>query len=147
MAVGEELKRLVSAGSKPSTLVMDEYLYRLTSEVYCWLGILVSLMGWDSTSIVVWVSLFQESYGIGIVYDTVGFFLVSELGLTLWALLYSNPGYPVGLHFILGRPPESEVRHPGLVGPPLRATVAVPPAGFDVIFLPPIPGTWPTYPF
>ena len=62
---------------------------------------------------------FQESYGIGIVYDTVGFFLVSELGIPLGDLLDSDSGYPVGLHFIVGRPPESEVRHPGLVGPPL----------------------------
>ena len=51
------------------------------------------------------VSLLQDSSGIGIVDESVGFLLGSELGLPLGNMLYSETFPPVGLQLIVYIPP------------------------------------------
>ena len=62
------------------------------------------------------VKLLQDFYGVGIVYDPVGFFLGSELGSPLGDLIDSETRPRVSLHCIVDRPPGSKVRYPDLVG-------------------------------
>ena len=92
------------------------------------------------------VRILQDSSGIGVFDDPVGFLLGYELGSTLGALLYSETGNPVGIQFIVDIPPGSKVRYLALVVYPLQATLVVPPLGYCPKFLPPPSVTCLTYP-
>ena len=54
-------------------------------------------------------NLLQDSYGIGIVDDPFGFFLDSEIGLTLGDILDSDHGTPLNLLLIVDRSNVSQV--------------------------------------
>ena len=94
----------------PFTLVMDEDSYRLAAELSGWAHLLGPLVVWDSPSIGVQVNLLKYSSSIGIVDDTVGFWLGSELGSPLWALiqdlLQSSRHLPMGLPSLLPQDPR-----------------------------------------
>ena len=101
---------LASIGSNTFTLGMDKDSYIFTSDMPCWVGLLVPLVGWDSTSIGSQVKILQVSSGIGIVDEPVGLFLESELDLPLRYVLDSETGPSVGFQLIFDRPPGPKVR-------------------------------------
>ena len=61
----------------PFTLGMDEDSYVFTDELSDWSNLLSPLLGWYSLSIGVRVNILQDSSGIGIADEIVGFLLVS----------------------------------------------------------------------
>ena len=63
----------------------------------------------DSHSLGAKVNLLQDSSGIGIVDDPFGFFLGSEIGLTLGDILDSDHGPPVDILLIMNIPTVSKV--------------------------------------
>ena len=70
---------------------------------------MVTLLVQDSHSLGAKVNLLQDSYGIGIVDDPFGFFLGSEIGLTLGDILDSDHGPPVDLLLIVDRSNVSKI--------------------------------------
>ena len=83
----------------------------------------------------------KDSSGIGIYYDTAGFWLGSGLRFPLGDLIYSEIWHPVGLQFIMDIPPRSKVRYSDLVGYPLRDILSVPHSGSCPKFPPHTYGT------
>ena len=137
---------LASFGAMLSTLVRDEYSYRLKADMLDWANLLGNLVVWYYPSLGVWVNLFQDSYGIGIVDETFGFWLGSELGLPLGSLLDYNNWPPIGLQLIVNIQPVSKVSYPDLVVSPLWATLVVHPSEYCPKSPPPPYGTCLTYP-
>ena len=124
----------------PFTLGMYDYSSRFTDELLGWSNLLGPLVVWDSPSLGVQVKLFQDSSGVGIVYEPDVLWLGSELGSPLWDLLDSDTWPPVSLQLIVDIPPGSKVRYPDFVGSPLWDTLAVPPSvscpNFHALLLP-----------
>ena len=78
---------LSSSESITFALYMDEDSYRLTSDMSGLVNLLGPLVVWYSPSLVVQVNLLQDSSGVGVADDTVGFWLFYELGAPLGGLL------------------------------------------------------------
>ena len=130
----------------PFTLGMDADSYILTAELSGWYNLLGTIFGWDSPSLGEWVNLLQDSYGIGIIDDTVGFFLVYYLVSPLGDLLYSDTWPPIGLLLIMKIPLGSILRYPDLVGSPSWSKLIVTPSVLCSKFPTPPSRTCLTYP-
>ena len=78
-----------SSVSMPFALGMYYDSYILTSEMSGWFNLLVTFVVWDSPILGVWFNLLQDSSGIGLSDDPVGFWLVYEFIFTLGNLLCS----------------------------------------------------------
>ena len=92
------------------------------------------------------VNLLQDSYGIDIFHKTVGFFVVSEFGLILGSLLYSETWTPVGIQLVVDRKTGSKVIFPDVVGFSSVSTLTVPHYESCSKFLPPPSRKCPTSP-
>ena len=133
---------LALSRSKTFTMVMYGDSYIFTVKLSGLVGLLVTLVGWDSPSLGVWVNLLQYSSGIGIIDITIGFFLVFEIVSPLGDLIYYYAGPPVELRLILYIPTGSKVRYPDLVVSPSKSRLVMPSVGSCVNFLRPISGTF-----
>ena len=72
-------------------------------------------MGWEASSIVVWVNLLQEYVGMIFGSEGVVPLLGYDPGYPLDNLLVSESGPTVGLHMIFDNPPGSKAKHPEFV--------------------------------
>ena len=117
---------LASYGSMPFTMGMDDDSPRLIGDLFCWANLMDPFVGWGSHSLGFQVTIFQDSYGIGIADDPVVLWLVYELGSPLGDLKDSDAWPPVGLQLILYIPHGSKVRSPDLVVSPSLATPSLP---------------------
>ena len=132
---------LASSGSMQFILGMYEDSSIFTAEIYGWTNLLGQLVVWESPIIGAQVNLLQDYYEIVINDDIFGFWMGSELGPRLWALIYYENWPPVGLKLIFDIPPGSKAIYLKLEGSPSWATLAVPPSGSCPKFLPPTSGT------
>ena len=121
----------------PFTIFMDEDSSILTAGLLVWVNILGPLVLWDSPIIFVLVNLLQDCFWVGIYDETVGFWLGSELGSPLGALLDSETWPHIGLQLILYTPPGSKVSNPDLLGSFSQATITVTTLVFCPKFLQP----------
>ena len=130
----------------PFKLSTDEDSYRFTAEFSGWVNLWGTLVNWYSPSLSVQANLFQDSSGIGIADEPVGFCLGSELGSPPGDMLDYQTWTPFGLILIVNIPPGSKVRYPDLVGSPLSVTIVVNTLGYRPKFPPPTSGNCLTSP-
>ena len=92
-------------------------------------------MGWDSPGLGVKVNVLQDYSVIGVGYEPFCLWPGSELGSPLRDLIYSETWPPIFLQFIVGIPPDSNLRYPDLVDSSSWTTFVVPPSGSCPKFL------------